>query len=458
MFKRVLVANRGEIARRIIRTLNNMGIESVAIFSEADVDAPYLREARDRICIGPAQSRASYLDEDAILEAALQTECEALHPGFGFLSENARFAERCRQQKLSFIGPPSQIISLMGDKAKARETMASLGVKTLSGSQGIIQDLDELKRLAKEIGYPILLKARAGGGGKGMRLVDDEQDLPQAFKEAQMEAFAAFHDQEIYLEKFIKNARHIEFQILADEYKNVVVLGERECSIQRKNQKLLEECPANNISPKSRREVADILMHAMKLIGYVNAGTVEFLLDSDGQFYFMEMNTRIQVEHPITELVYGLDIVEWQVRIACHEKLPWTTKDFSAAGVAIECRINAEDPANNFQGSPGKINELILPFHTPQGPVRIDTHIAQGFQITPFYDSLLAKVITHGSNRKEAVELMKRTLDEMKIKGIATTIDFHKAILQNSDFVDGNYTCAFLNNHWSELLATVNKG
>jgi acetyl-CoA carboxylase, biotin carboxylase subunit len=458
MFKRVLVANRGEIARRIIRTLNNMDIESVAIFSQADFDAPYLKEASDGICIGPAQAKTSYLCEDAILEAALQTECEALHPGFGFLSENARFAERCRQQKLSFIGPPSPIISLMGDKAKARETMANLGVKTLSGSKGIIHDLDELKHLANEIGYPILLKARAGGGGKGMRLVDHEEDLPKAFKEAQMEAHASFHDQELYVEKFVRNARHIEFQILADEYGNVVILGERECSIQRKNQKLLEECPANNISEQSRREIGNTLTSAMKTIGYVNAGTVEFLLDSEGKFYFMEMNTRIQVEHPVTELVFGLDIVEWQIRIACMEKLPWTTKDLVGSGVAIECRINAEDPKNNFQGSPGKIDELILPAHQDQGPVRIDTHIAQGFHITPFYDSLLAKVITHGSNRKAAIQLMKKTLDEMKIKGIATTIDFQKAILQNDDFAEGHYTCAFLENHWSDLLASMNRG
>jgi acetyl-CoA carboxylase biotin carboxylase subunit len=346
----------------------------------------------------------------------------------------------------------------MGDKARARESMTEQNVKTLSGSKGIVSNLEELSRIATKIGYPVLLKARAGGGGKGMRLVDNEQQLPVAFKEAQMEAHAAFHDQEIYVEKFIKNARHIEFQILADVYGNVVCLGERECSIQRKNQKLLEECPANNLPAKSRHKIEEILMRAMKEIGYVNAGTVEFLLDQGGEFYFMEMNTRIQVEHPVTELVYGIDLVEWQIRIACQEKIPFTTSDMKMSGVAIECRINAEDPKNNFQGSPGIIDELYLPTHNHQGPVRIDTHIAKDFRITPFYDSLVAKVITHGQTRHEAIRLMEKTLHDMKVAGVLTTIDFQKAILQNHDFAEGIYDCAFIEKNWSSLLASMNRG
>jgi acetyl-CoA carboxylase biotin carboxylase subunit len=452
MFKRVLVANRGEIARRVIKTLNRMNIESVALFSEADADAIYLEESTRAICIGPGPAKDSYLCQDAILEAALQTDCEAVHPGFGFLSENALFAKRCEQQKLTFIGPSPKLISLMGDKAKARKTFVSLGVKTLFGSHDIVIDSNEAKAIADSIGYPVLLKARAGGGGKGMRLVEHADDLAEAFQQAQREALAAFGDGELYLEKFVKNARHIEFQILGDSYGNIVCLGERECSIQRKNQKLIEEAPANGFSDDLRHNTYRILKAALSKIGYTNAGTVEFLLGSDGELYFMEMNTRIQVEHPVTEFIFGLDIVEWQLRIAAHERLSFSEADLPMRGAAIECRINAEDPHKNFLPSPGVINQLILP--ESSGQIRIDTHLKEGFRISPFYDSMLAKVIVHGNTRAEAITLMKKALSEMIISGIPTTKDFHEAILRNKSFEQGKYDCSFIEKNLSQLLGT----
>lgn len=452
MFHRVLVANRGEIARRIIRSLNSLNIESVAIYSEADSNAPYLKEATKSLCIGPSHAKESYLCEDAILQAALQTECEAIHPGFGFLSENAIFATRCEEQKLSFIGPSAHHLSLMGDKAVARSTMAALGVPTLKGSDGVINDLNSLKSMAKAMGYPVLLKARSGGGGKGMRLVQREEELEMAFMEARREAAAAFSDAELYLEKFISRARHIEFQVLGDHFGNIICLGERECSVQRRNQKLLEEAPANGFSEKLRQETIATIRKALTKIAYRNAGTLEFLLDGSGQLYFMEMNTRIQVEHGITELISGIDIVEWQIRIACNEKLSFKQEDIKFSGHAIECRINAEDPANNFIPSPGTIDNLQMPESAIKGPVRIDTHINNKFKIVPFYDSMLAKVMTHGHNREEALRLMKQALNHFNIEGVKTTKDFHQAILQNEDFKNGTYDCSFIEKHLSQLI------
>lgn len=452
MFRRVLVANRGEIARRIIRTLNRLGIESVAVFSEADQNFGYLGEATRAIAIGPSSAKESYLLEDAILEAALQTDCEAIHPGFGFLSENAIFAERCLLQKLTFIGPSSKVISLMGDKARARQTMMSLGIKTLIGSDGVVKNAEEALELANIVGYPILLKARAGGGGKGMRLVEHAGDLASAFSQAELEAESAFGDGELYVEKFVKSARHIEFQVLGDSFGHVICLGERECSIQRKNQKLIEEAPANNFSAELRQKTSQLIAEALQKLGYVSAGTMEFLLAQDGELYFMEMNTRIQVEHPVTELVYGVDLIEWQVRIACGEKLILEQKDLVINGAAIECRINAENPVENFLPSPGLIEKLIMPKHDSSGPIRIDTHIEQGVKVTPYYDSMLAKVITHGQTRKDAVELMKKALSELHIAGVFTTIEFHQAILETEAFLSGHYDCSFIEKNMPRLL------
>lgn len=453
MFQRVLVANRGEIARRIIRSLHKLGIESVAVYSEADKDAMYLKEASKSICIGPSIAKESYLCEDALLEAALQTECEALHPGFGFLSENALFATRCARQKISFIGPLPHHLALMGDKAVARSTMQRLGVPTLLGSKGIIDNLEEADVLASQLGYPVLLKARSGGGGKGMRLVNSAQELPDAFVEASREAQASFNDGKLYVEKFIKNARHIEFQVLGDHFGNVLCLGERECSVQRRNQKLLEEAPARGFTDQKRAEIIQTINTALKKIGYRNAGTLEFLLSGDGKLYFMEMNTRIQVEHGITELVTGIDIVEWQIRIAANEILALKQEDIKIQGHALECRINSEDPEQNFTPSPGKITQLILPQSHVQGPIRIDTHLYPDYQVVPYYDSMLAKVMTHGKNRAEAISLMEKTLSEISIKGIKTTLDFHKSILLNEDFRNGTYDCSFIEKNSPSLLA-----
>lgn len=452
MFKRVMVANRGEIAWRIMRSLHKLGIESVVVFSDADRDASYVKKATKSICIGPAPASESYLCQDAILQAALQSDCEAIHPGFGFLSENAAFAERCEQQKLSFIGPSPRLMALMGDKSVARATMMALGVPTLLGSDDVIKSVEEAAELARAMTYPVLLKARSGGGGKGMRLVETESELKNAFLEAQREALSAFGDGELYIEKFVKNARHIEFQVLADHYGRVLCLGERECSIQRKNQKLIEEAPANGFGQEERERMIQIIISALAKLGYTNAGTLEFLRDASGQLYFMEMNTRLQVEHPVTELITGLDIVEWQIRIAANEPLPFTQSDLKIRGHAIECRINAEDPQHNFKPSPGRIEELSWPNASPEGPLRIDTHIEEGMSVVPFYDSMVAKVIVHGKDRPEALALMKKTLDLMHIKGIHTTVDFHKAIMENPSFAGGSYDCSFIEKNLNSLV------
>lgn len=452
MFRRILVANRGEIARRIIKTLNRMGIEAVAIYSRADSGAVYLKEASRSICIGGPRAQDSYLCPDAILEAAMLTQCEAIHPGFGFLSENAIFAQRCNQEKLTFIGPKPKHIAAMGDKAKARSMMSSLGVPTLVGSDGVVSDGTSAQALANEMGYPVLLKASAGGGGKGMRLVERPQDLPRLFGEAQLEAQSSFNDDKLYLEKFITGARHIEFQMLGDHYGKVVCLGERECSLQRRNQKLIEEAPANNFSDDKRRQAADIFVSALKSMGYVSAGTIECLMSDDDQLFFMEMNTRLQVEHPVTEMITGIDIVEWQVRIACNEQIDFSGDDVRLNGSAIECRINAEDVHDDFRPCPGVVDKVVWPTDQ-QEQIRIDTYLENGATIPAFYDSMVAKVIVHADNRQAALAMMEQALSQISIDGVSTTIDFHRSILRNKEFRDGYYDCSFIEKNMKKLLA-----
>ncbi len=454
MFKRVLVANRGEIARRIIRTLTKMGIESVAVYSEADAEASYIKEATHSVFIGPSQASASYLCEESILKAASETECEALHPGFGFLAENTIFAARCLAHKLSFIGPSPSMIALMGDKAVARATMAKLGVPVLLGSDGVVANLKQAQDWAQRIGYPVLLKARSGGGGKGMRLVEQEVDMEKAFLEASREAQAAFGDGELYVEGFVKNARHIEFQVIGDAYGQVVVLGERECSIQRRNQKLLEEAPANGFNDSTRQAINQTIIKALTRIGYTNAGTLEFLLSSDGRLFFIEMNTRIQVEHPVTELTTDIDLVEWQLRVACNQRLPLAQRAIRTHGAAIECRINAEDAWADFKPNPGPISAISWPSSHANGPVRIETYIDGPYQVPAFYDSMLAKIICYGQNRSEAIKLMTKTLNQVSIQGIKTTLPFQRAIIKNAHFIAGSYDCSFIEKNMQSLLAS----
>jgi acetyl-CoA carboxylase biotin carboxylase subunit len=444
MFKRVLVANRGEIARRVIRACRELGIESVAVYSEADKDFAYLKEATEAVCIGPAPATLSYLNQDALLKAATQTECQALHPGYGFLAENAMFATRCGLQKLTFIGPKPYQIRMMGDKATARETMKRAGLAVTVGSASTLASQDELLEVARQIGYPLLLKATAGGGGKGMRLVERAEQLLPSFKEAQGEALKSFGNDGVYLERFIVGARHIEFQILADAYGKVLHLGERECSIQRKHQKLLEESPASGFDAAKRLRVGAQLCEALAKIGYLGAGTVEFLMDSSGELYFMEMNTRIQVEHPVTELVTGVDLVAWQIRIAAGEHLSLSQEDIRWNGQAIECRINAEDPYDGFKPNPGVVTKLQVPENAPAGPVRFDSHLAQGSRISSHYDSMIGKLIVHADSRSNAIALMRKTLDEVIVEGVQTTLPLHRAILKNAEFASGSYDCRFL--------------
>lgn len=445
MFRKVLVANRGEIALRIIRACHAVGAKAVAVYSEADADSPHLREADETICIGGGPPSSSYLNQDALLEAALITGCQAIHPGFGFLSENARFAVRCEDQKLTFVGPSSRSMRLMGDKATARRTMIAAGLPVLPGSKDILESLDEARERADEIGYPVLLKATAGGGGRGMRRVDEPSGLAQAWDEATREAAGAFGDAGLYMEKFIVGGRHIEFQVLADRYGNVIHLGERECSVQRNHQKLIEEAPASRFDPAVREALGERIRHAVREIGYVNAGTIEFLMDADGHLYFMEMNTRIQVEHPVTEMVTGIDLVAWQLRIAAGERLSIRQEDVRWTGHAMEVRINAEDPAQNFRPSPGAL-ETYEPPATGTN-VRIDTHVEQGYRIPPFYDSMIAKLIVWGEDRPAAIQAMRDALGAFRIGPVATTIPLHQRILQEDAFVNGVYDCAFLPTH-----------
>lgn len=443
MFSKILIANRGEIAVRIIRACREMGIHTVAVYSEADQNSMHVRLADESIYIGKASSEESYLRAGEIIVAALQSGAQAIHPGYGFLSENADFADLCRTAGIAFIGPSPETIKLMGDKSSARETMNSAGIPIPPGTQKFVSSMSESVRLAKKIGFPLLVKPSAGGGGKGMRIVNSEYDLPEAIHLSQNEAKAAFGDGTIYLEKFISNARHIEFQILADNYGNVVHLGERECSIQRRHQKLVEEAPSSSIDNRLRSRMGQAAVKAAKAANYSGAGTVEFLLDTDKKYYFIEMNTRIQVEHPVTESITGIDLVKEQISVAFGNEINLKQRSIKFTGHAIECRINAEDPHQNFIPSPGKIHDLAL----PGGPgVRIDTHIYSGYDVPLHYDSLLAKLIVHAENRVVAVERMKRALNEIQISNVKTTTPLLLRIMDDHRFRKGEYSTELINN------------
>jgi acetyl-CoA carboxylase biotin carboxylase subunit len=441
LFKKVLIANRGEIALRIIRACKELGIQTVAVHSEADVDSLHVSFADEAVCIGPAPSNESYLDPVRIISAAEITGSDAIHPGYGFLAENADFADMCENSGIKFIGPSAQVIRDMGNKSRAKEMMKNAGVPVVPGSEGVVESLEQGLSIADEIGYPIILKAVSGGGGRGMRIIRAKEDFETNFQMAQAEAQGAFGDPSMYIEKYIENPRHIEIQLLADEHGNVVHLGERECSIQRRHQKLLEEAPSIAISSELRERIGNVAAKGAKQVGYYSAGTIEFLLDEDKNFYFMEMNTRIQVEHPVSELVANLDLVKEQIRVAAGEKLDVRQKDIEIKGHAIECRINAEDWERNFMPNPGKVEV----FHLPGGPgIRIDSHVYQEYKIPPFYDSLIAKLIAYGRDREEALARMNRALDEFFIEGIKTTIPFHKRLINHPDFVAGKFDTGFL--------------
>ena len=441
MFNKILIANRGEIALRIIRACKEMDIATVAVYSEADRDSLHVRFADEAFCIGPAQSGSSYLNKANIISAAQVSGADAIHPGYGFLAENADFAEICESSGIKFIGPAAEALENMGAKAVARETMIKAGIPVVPGTEGVISDTDEALNIAKEIGYPVMIKASAGGGGKGMRVAQSKHDLIQAIQTAQSEAQAAFGNAEVYIEKYVEEPRHIEFQILADNYGNTVYLGERDCSIQRRNQKLLEEAPSSAMTPELRDEMGEAAVKAAKAVNYSNAGTVEFLLDNKNNFYFIEMNTRIQVEHPVTELVTGIDLIKEQIRIAAGEELGYGQQDIMINGWAIECRINAEDPHRNFMPSPGTITKYLAPGGIG---VRIDSGAYNGYVIPPYYDSMVAKLIVWGKDRNEAIARMKRALQEFVIEGVRTTIPFHLRILDNAFFQRGEFYTNFI--------------
>ncbi|MCM8800803.1 MAG: acetyl-CoA carboxylase biotin carboxylase subunit [Candidatus Omnitrophica bacterium] len=441
MFSKILIANRGEIALRVIRACKELGIRTVAVYSEADRDCLHVRFADEAICIGRAHSSESYLNIPAIISAAEITDVEAIHPGYGFLAENPHFAEICESCKITFIGPTSENIRLMGDKMAARNVMQKAGLPIIPGSTSIVKNKDEAIKVARKIGYPVIIKASAGGGGKGMRICHNDIRLVSSFMTAQAEAEANFGNSAVYIEKYIEKPRHIEIQVLADKYGHIVYLGERDCSIQRRHQKLLEESPSPIVNNKLRKHLGELAVKAAKAINYVSAGTIEFLLDQKNNFYFMEMNTRIQVEHPITEMVTGIDLIKKQIQIAAGEKLNIQQDDIQIKGSAIECRINAENPENNFMPSPGKIEILNL----PGGPgVRLDTHIYQGYEVPPFYDSLLAKVIACGRDRQETIRVMHRALSEFIIAPIKTTIPFHIRLLEDPLFQKGQVSTHFI--------------
>ncbi len=444
MFKRILIANRGEIALRVIRACREMGIESVAVYSEADADSPHLQQADVKVCIGGSQSADSYLNVSAILQAAEQTGAKAIHPGYGFLAENALFAELCHQHKFTFIGPPPRVIRLMGDKDTARRTMKAAGVPVVPGSEGLIASPEHGLELAREIGFPVLLKATAGGGGKGMRICRAEDDFEGAFQQASMEAGKAFGNPGLYLEKFIEAGRHIEFQFMADGFGHVVHLGERECSVQRSHQKLVEESPSPVVDAALRAEVGQTVCSGVGAIGYVGAGTMEFLRSPEGELFFMEVNTRLQVEHPVTELVSGLDLVQEQIRIAANETLSWTQDEITLTGHAIECRINAEDPYAGFKPCPGLVEVFEPPLEVEGVTVRLDTHVTSGYRIPVFYDSMICKLIVHGADRDAARLGMLEALRRFKVEGIKTTIEVHQQILADERFAAGTYDTSLI--------------
>lgn len=442
MIKKLLIANRGEIAVRIIRACRELDIQTVAIYSEADREALHVQIADEAYCIGPKASKDSYLNFTNIISVATLTGCDAIHPGYGFLAENADFAELCRDCKITFVGPSPEAINKMGTKDVARETMRQAGVPIVPGSQGIIKDLEDGIQLAKEIGYPVIIKATAGGGGKGIRVARTEEELIKGINITQQEALTAFGNPGVYLEKYIEDFRHVELQVLADNYGNVIHLGERDCSIQRRLQKLLEESPSPVLSEEMREKMGDAAVKAAAAVNYTGAGTIEFIFDYQNQaFYFMEMNTRIQVEHPVTEMVTGIDLIKEQILVASGKPLEYKQKDVTFTGWSIECRINAENPAKNFMPSPGKI-DMYLP---PGGlGVRVDSAAYPGYKIPPYYDSMIAKVITYGSTRQEAISRMKRALSEFVIEGVHTTIPFHLNLLNHEKFVEGNFNTKFL--------------
>lgn len=438
---KILIANRGEIAVRIIRACKEMNIKTVAVYSEADKDALHTKLADEAVCIGPADSKKSYLNIKNIIEAANITKADSIHPGFGFLSENSQFAKICEESNIKFIGPKSEIIDLLGNKSNSKKLMRKEGIPVIEGSEGSIKNLKEAILVCEKIGYPILLKASAGGGGKGIRLVNSFNELEENYNLVKQEAKNSFGNDEIYIEKYIKEPRHVEIQIMADEHGNVVHLGERDCTIQRKHQKILEETPSTIIDEKLRCKMGNIAVKVAKIAGYTSVGTVEFLVDSDKNFYFMEMNTRIQVEHPITEMRTGIDLVKEQIKIAAGETLKVKQKEIEFRGHAIECRINAENPNQKFRPSPGKINDMNFP---GGNGIRIDTAIYNGYLIPPYYDSMIAKIIAYGSNRNEAISKMKRALEELVIDGVDTNRDFLFDIITNRNFIRGNFDTSFI--------------
>jgi len=441
MFSKILIANRGEIALRIIRACKELGIRTVAVYSEADVNSLHVKFADEAICIGSAQSSKSYLNIPSIISAAEITDVEAIHPGYGFLAENPHFAEVCESCQIKFIGPRPESMKLLGDKMAAKVAMKKAGIPIIPGSKGVVKTKEDALRIAKDMKYPVIIKASAGGGGKGMRIAHNDIRLASAFYMAQSEAEAAFGIPDVYIEKCIENPRHIEFQMLADEYEHVVHLGERDCTIQRRHQKLIEEAPSLSLDPKLRKKIGELAIKGTKSVGYVNAGTMEFLLDKDDNFYFMEMNARIQVEHPVTEMITGIDLIKEQIRIASGEKLGYDQSDIRIEGHSIECRINAEDPDNNFMPSPGKIER----FHAPGGRgVRVDSHIYSEYVIPPYYDSMIAKLITYGKTRNEAIYIMQRALEEFVIRPLKTTIPFHRRVMSDDAFLRGKIDTSYV--------------
>jgi acetyl-CoA carboxylase biotin carboxylase subunit len=442
MKSKILIANRGEIAVRIIRAARELGMETVVVYSQADKDSLAVKLADQSVCIGPPPAAESYLFYQNIISAALAVKADTIHPGYGFLAENWQFADACRAMKLRFIGPKSNVIRQMGDKARAKALMRESNVPVIPGSDGVVESLDQVIEIAEETGFPLMIKASAGGGGKGMRIVHEKKNLEKAYNFASTEAQQAFGDSRVYIEKYISGSKHIEVQILGDRQGNVIHLFERDCSIQRRHQKLVEEAPSAVINESTRNQMGEAAAAAAKSVGYDSAGTIEFLYDQvTKEFYFMEMNTRIQVEHPVTEAITGVDLIKYQIKIANDEKLDLEQEKLQPRGHAIECRINAEDPDNDFNPSPGKITQLML----PGGPgVRIDSGVYPGYTIPPFYDSMVAKLITWGTDRREAIERMKRALAEFYIEGIKTTIPFHKKVMKNKEFLRGQYTTDFV--------------
>lgn len=441
MFKKILIANRGEIALRIIRACKEMGIRTVAVYSQADATSLYVRQADESVCIGPAQSSKSYLSIPNLISAAEITDAEAIHPGYGFLAENAHFAEICRDCSIKFIGPSPEAIKKLGDKVFAKDTMRKAGVPVVPGSEGVVKDDKEALKIVKQIGYPVIVKASAGGGGRGMRIAHNDVSLVSGYLTARAEAESAFGNSAVYIEKYIEEPRHVEFQFLGDEYGEVVHLGERDCTVQRKHQKLIEEAPSPGLNQKIREEMGRAVIKGARAVNYSNAGTMEFLVDKYNKYYFMEVNTRIQVEHGVTETVMGIDLIKEQIKMAFGEHLSFAKKEMHFRGHAIECRINAEDSEKGFLPSPGKVTQFIVPGGIG---IRVDTQVYAGYSIPPFYDSMIAKLISYGSDRTEAIDRMARALDEFIIDGIKTTIPFHKKVMQNSSFRRGEFNTSFV--------------